>query len=110
MDHHHHPDKYNPNRIIQAANEKLKQEADWQGGDLLFQTALLQWSDDAREAATAAAQESLREALATLYMAYAHFLASAKQFKSTMDAYENATQDSNIAHMVSVLGLLVTTG
>lgn len=87
--------KYDPNRIIQAANEKLQQDADWQGGDHLFQAALLEWSDDARESG----DESLREALATLYMAYANFLAGAKQYKSSMDAYENATLDLNVASM-----------
>uniref|UniRef100_A0A7S3P7M0 Uncharacterized protein n=1 Tax=Amphora coffeiformis TaxID=265554 RepID=A0A7S3P7M0_9STRA len=89
------PDKYNPNRIIEAANEKLQQDADWQGGQLMFQTALLQWSDDAREGG----DEALCEALATLYMAYAHFLASAKQFKSTMEAYDSAITDPVVGKM-----------
>lgn len=95
MDTTYDPDKYNPNRVIEAANEKLQQDADWQGGQLLFQTALLQWSDDAREGG----DEALREALATLYMAYAHYLASAKQFKSTMEAYDSATSDPVVGGM-----------
>ena len=89
------PEKYNPNLIIEAANEKLQQDADWQGGQLMFQTALLQWSDDAREGG----DEALCEALATLYMAYAHFLASAKQYKSTMEAYDSAISDPVVGKM-----------
>jgi hypothetical protein len=90
-------DKYNPNNIISAANSKLQQHSDWEGGQLLFQSALLQWVDDARELQgqpqAAGRYEGLREALATLWLAYCHFLASAHQFKSATEAYEQAVHD-----------------
>jgi hypothetical protein len=90
-------DKYNPNNIISAANAKLQQHSDWEGGQLLFQSALLQWVDDARELQgqpqAAGRYEGLREALATLWVAYCHFLASAHQFKSATEAYEQAVHD-----------------
>lgn len=89
--------KYNPNTIIEAANAKLTQSNDWEGGQLLFQSALLTWSDDARElksaSSTGRVPEELREAVATLWIAYAHYLASAKQFKSATEAYEQAVSD-----------------
>lgn len=83
------PDKYDPNLIIQSANVKLS-SGDLEGGQMIFQSALLTWVDDAREGGTGVDAESLREAIATLWLAYAQFLASAKQFKSATEAYEQA--------------------
>lgn len=80
--------KYDPNVIIQAANDKLA-ASDLEGGQMIFQSALLTWVDDAREG-HGQDIESLREAVATLWLAYAHFLAGAKQFKSATEAYEQA--------------------
>jgi len=75
---------------------------------MVFQSALLTWVDDAREgglgggavgaavsggggaAAVDDPSEQMREAIATLWIAYAHFLANAKQFKSATEAYEQA--------------------
>jgi hypothetical protein len=80
------PNKYDPNVIIQAANEKLA-ASDLSGGQMVFQSALLMWVDDARDMHW---DDSLREAVATLWLAYAQFLARAKQFKSATEAYEQA--------------------
>jgi tetratricopeptide (TPR) repeat protein len=100
------PEKYDPNLIIQEANEKLQQNGDLESGSLVFQTALLTWVDDAREysgsSISAAGNDninntimtidldSLKEAIATLWIAYAQYLANANQFKSTFEAYEQA--------------------
>ena len=82
---------YDPNVIIKAANEKLANN-DLEGGTMLFQSALLDWVDDAREKATTSGgdAEQMREAIATLWIAYAHYLQKAKQFKSATEAYEQA--------------------
>eukprot|EP00934_Nitzschia_sp_Nitz4_P005184 Nitzschia sp. Nitz4//scaffold175_size95217//87336//88934//NITZ4_004739-RA/size95217-processed-gene-0.60-mRNA-1//1//CDS//3329538987//5174//frame0 len=79
---------YDPNIVIQAANSKLA-AGDLQGGQTLFQSALLTWVDDAREGASIHA-DSLREAIATLWIAYAQYLQSAKQYKSATEAFEQA--------------------
>jgi tetratricopeptide (TPR) repeat protein len=82
------PNKYDPNVVIQAADDRLSGN-DLEGGQMVFQSALLSWVDDAREGAAGDA-EHMREAVATLWLAYAHFLAKAKQFKSATEAYEQA--------------------
>ena len=78
---------YDPNLIIQAADEKLANN-DINGGQMLFSAALLDWVDDARENSLGLDQDVMREAIATLWIAYAHFLRKAKQFKSATEAYE----------------------
>lgn len=80
---------YDPAIIIKAADDKLNAN-DVGGGQTLFQTALLNWVDDARFNATSVDAEQMREAIATLWTAYAHFLRKAKQFKSATEAYEQA--------------------
>ena len=83
------PNKYDPNLIIQAADEKLEGN-DFSGAQILFQSALLDWVDDAREGSGGDDPEQLREAVATLWLAYAHFLVKTKQFKSATEAYEQS--------------------
>lgn len=80
---------YDPNIIIKAANDKFA-AGDLEGGQTLFQSALLNWVDDARELTLD--QEQMKEAIATLWVAYAHFLRQAKQFKSATEAYEQAME------------------
>lgn len=82
---------YDPNVIIKAADEKLANN-DLEGGTMLFQSALLDWVDDAREQVTTSGgdAEQMREAIATLWISYAHYLQKAKQFKSATEAYEQA--------------------
>jgi tetratricopeptide (TPR) repeat protein len=86
---------YDPNVIIKAADDKLANN-DLEGGQMLFQSALLDWVDDAREKVNTgmggADTEQMREAIATLWIAYAHYLGKAKQFKSATEAYEQAAQ------------------
>jgi hypothetical protein len=99
---------YNPTAVIAAAHAKLS-AGDWEGGQFIFQSSLLEWTDDAREAAgqtmdhgaTATNSSSLsndyaipeqqREAVATLWLAYAQYLIDAKQYKSATQAYADAT-------------------
>eukprot|EP00980_Cylindrotheca_fusiformis_P008150 scaffold1727_cov133-Cylindrotheca_fusiformis.AAC.53 len=80
---------YDPSIIIKAADDKLAAN-DVSGGQTMFQTALLNWVDDARFNASSLDPEQMREAIATLWTAYAHFLRKAKQFKSATEAYEQA--------------------
>ena len=93
-------DKFDPNVVITAANDKLQASGDLEGGQLIFQSALLTWVDDARESLSSTSNEDAmlqKEAIATLWLAYAQFLASAKQFKSATEAYEQAVS-CPIAH------------
>lgn len=85
-----HTRSYDPNIIIRAANDKLALN-DLNAGQTLFQTALLNWVDDAREGADVD-PDALKEAIATLWVAYAHFLVRAKQFKSATQAFEDALE------------------
>lgn len=90
---------YDPNIIIRAAHDKLA-GGDLAGGQTLFQSALLNWIDDARESSVGADAERLKEAVATLWIAYAQFLMGAKQFKSATEAFENAVSDQVVgAHV-----------
>ncbi|GKY91457.1 hypothetical protein MPSEU_000118000 [Mayamaea pseudoterrestris] len=89
-------DKYDPNAIIQAANQKLANDADIDGGSMVFQSALLEWSDDAREGHHS---ETLTEAIATLWIAYAQFYANHKQFKTATEIYEQAVSDPVAKHV-----------
>lgn len=85
-----HTRSYDPNIIIRAAHDKLT-TGDLAGGQTLFQSALLNWVDDAREGSTMDA-DSLKEAIATLWVAYAQFLMNAKQYKSATEAFEQAIE------------------
>jgi hypothetical protein len=85
MDHFAH----DPNLIIQAAEEK-KAAGDLPGAHMLFESALLEWGDEAREGVGG---EQMREALATLWLAYAGFHRDNKAWKSAMDTYEQAIND-----------------
>ena len=81
---------YDPNQIIQAAQEKAASN-DFAGGQMVFQSALLDWVDDARET-TAGNADTIQEAVATLWLAYAQYQAENKQFKSATETYEQAVQ------------------
>jgi hypothetical protein len=50
------PNKYDPNMIISAADDKLSGN-DLEGGQMVFQSALLSWVDDAREGAAGDAEQ-----------------------------------------------------
>jgi hypothetical protein len=81
--------QHDPNLIIQAAEEK-RSAGDLSGANLLFESALLEWGDEAREGIGG---EPLRDALANLWLAYADFHRSNKAWKSAMDTYEQAIND-----------------
>lgn len=81
--------QHDPNLIIQAAEDK-KAAGDLQGAQMLFEGALLEWGDEAREGAGG---DQLREALATLFLAYGDFHRNNKAWKSAMDTYEQAISD-----------------
>jgi len=61
--------QHDPNLIIQAAEEK-KAAGDLSGAHMLFESALLEWGDEAREGVGG---EQLRDALTTMWLAYADF-------------------------------------
>jgi tetratricopeptide (TPR) repeat protein len=81
--------QHDPNLIIHAAEER-KSAGDLSAAHMLFESALLEWGDEAREGMGG---EQLREALATLWLAYADFHRSNKAWKSAMDTYEQAIND-----------------
>lgn len=81
---------YDPNVVIKAAEGKLA-AGDIQGGQTLFQSSLFNWVDDA-QFGNAPNKDQLREAIATLWISYAHYLQKAKQFKTASEAYEDATK------------------
>jgi tetratricopeptide (TPR) repeat protein len=86
------PRNYDPNIIMKAADDKLT-NGDVNGGQMLFQSALLDWVDDARENISHQQdQDQMREAIATLWIAYTQFLRKAKQFKSATEAFEQAVE------------------
>ena len=82
---------YDPNHVIKKADEKLV-AMDIQGGQTLYQSALLSWVDDAQFGGDSGNIDQLREAIATLWISYAHYLQKAKQYKSTSEIYEDATK------------------
>lgn len=71
---------YDPNIIIQAAEEKRKQN-DINGAQMMYMSALLDWVDAAREGGVRD-PDQVREAIATLWLAYAHFNLSANMVRS----------------------------
>lgn len=89
---------YNPAAVMTAAHAQLA-AGDWEGGQFLFQSSLLEWTDDVREGgagesstttAISAEEEQQREAIATLWLGYAQYLVDAKQYKSATRAYDDA--------------------
>ena len=64
-------ESYDPNVIIQAAEEK-RQQNDISGAQMMYMSALLNWVDAAREGGVRDLDQ-VREAIATLWLAYAHF-------------------------------------
>jgi tetratricopeptide (TPR) repeat protein len=85
------PRQYDPTLILHAAEEK-RSLGDLAGAQLLFESALLEWGDDAREKKRDVDQ-NLYDAITTLWLAYADFHRANKAWKSAMDAYEQAIQD-----------------
>ena len=83
--------KYDPNVVIATANAA----PDLDSGRFIFQSALLEWVDDAREGGAQlqdGAGEQIREAVATLWLALAQYLMQSKQFKSATETLDEAVQ------------------
>ena len=87
---HNKRSNYDPNVVITAADAKLA-AGDVQGGQTLYQSSLFNWVDDAQFGGPENIDQ-LREAIATLWISYAHYLQKAKQFKTAAEAYEDATK------------------
>ena len=85
-----HDGNYDPSPIISEAESKWEKDKDIEGAVLVYQTALLEWGDDAM---TGTDDESLRDGMASLYVAYANLYRKAKQYKSCEEAYEQAVED-----------------
>jgi hypothetical protein len=73
-------DNFDPSVIIRAADEKRKTN-DINGAQMIFMSALLDWVDSAREGQVSN-PDQVREAIATLWIAYAHFNQSANMVSS----------------------------
>lgn len=76
-------DNFDPSVIIRAADEKRKSN-DINGAQMIFMSALLDWVDSAREGQVSN-PDQVREAIATLWIAYAHFNQSANMVSSECD-------------------------
>ncbi|KAL7557986.1 hypothetical protein ACA910_021102 [Epithemia clementina (nom. ined.)] len=99
--------KYDPNVVIRAAQDKLNENNDFEGGQMIFQSALLTWVDDAREISQNSNNgnidyDTMQQAIVTLWLAYAEFLSSVHQFKSAMEAYEQAVSCPVAGHVGTV--------
>jgi tetratricopeptide (TPR) repeat protein len=79
---------YDPSIVIQAAEKKLA-AGDLSGGQELFQTSLFNWIDDVQFSSTID-KDTLKEAVATLWVSYAQYLSKAKQNASAINAFEDA--------------------
>ena len=93
------PPKYDPNTVIASAHQKCA-SGDWEGGQFTFQSHLLEWTDDVREGTLSHHHQDihqLREAITTLYLAYAQYLITAQQFKSAIEVYEDAIHTTVLA-------------
>ena len=77
------PSKYDPNAIILAAEERREQN-DIQGAHMIFESALLDWADDAREGAND--PDHMKEAIATLWLGYADFHKTSKMVRSHLNS------------------------
>lgn len=81
--------EYSPSTIIHAAETKASQ-GDIPGAEMLYQEALLNWVDDAREGSNDS--KKMADAIADLWCAYAEFFRGLKKYKSCLEAFESATQ------------------
>lgn len=79
-------ESFDPNVIIQAAEEKRRQN-DINGAQMMYMSALLNWVDAAREGGVRDPEQA-REAIATLWLALAHFNQSANMVRPRMNVYE----------------------
>jgi len=84
------PSKYDPNAIMLAAEAKREQQ-DLHGAHMMFESALLDWADDAREGSID--PDQMKEAIATLWLGYADFHKTSKMFRTCMETYEKAVSD-----------------
>jgi len=87
---HDRRSNYDPNVVIKAADAKLS-AGDVEGGQTLYQSSLFNWVDDAQFGGPQNIDQ-LREAIATLWISYAHYLQKAKQFKTALETYKDATK------------------
>lgn len=82
--------KYDPDVIVKGAEAK-RDANDIAGAQMLYQQALLDWVDDAREGTDLGLDPTrMREAIATLWIAYANLSRQAQMYKSASEAYEAA--------------------
>ena len=71
-------DLYSPSRIIDEASKKVS-EGDLQGAEMLYQEALLDWVDDAREGNDANNPDKMKNAIAELWCGYATYFFKLKK-------------------------------
>mmetsp|Transcript_38820 Transcript_38820/g.116721 ORF Transcript_38820/g.116721 Transcript_38820/m.116721 type:complete len:598 (-) Transcript_38820:64-1857(-) len=76
--------------VIKEADAKFAAK-NLDGARIIYQSALLDWVDDAREGSGGEAPDLLKDKITTLWIAYANLNKRAKMFKSATEAYEAAT-------------------
>lgn len=75
--------------VIRDADAKFAAK-DLEGARMVYQSALLDWVDDAREGSGGEALNLLGDKITSLWIAYANLNKRAKMFKSATEAYEAA--------------------
>lgn len=95
-------ESFDPNTIIRAAEEK-RQQGDVAGAQMMFQSALLNWVDAAREGGVSD-PDQVREAIATLWLAYAQFNDSLKMVRCVFQLFvcfiQTCLTFSSLIHLI----------
>lgn len=96
-------ENFDPNTIIQAAEEKRRQN-DISGAEMMYKSALLDWVDAAREGGVRDPEQA-REAIATLWLAYAQFNQSNNMVRRSTDWREVNARALCMSHTLTLLFL-----
>ncbi len=80
-------DQHNPQVVIQEANEKFENN-DIQGAQMVYQTALLTWPDDASFGDDPVIVKHISEGVATLWIEYASLNARANLVSGTFFCFQ----------------------
>lgn len=77
---------HNPDKIIQEANVKFE-SGDLSGAQMTYQSALLEWVDEAQFGSPS---QQLLDSIASLWISYASLNQKANQMKAATEAFESA--------------------
>jgi len=98
--------QHNPELISREARKKFDED-DIDGAKMIYQSALLDWVDDAREMSSSADSVTItriKESIATLWVEYAGMYRQGKKFKAATETYEAAVNCTVAGSMGKVWG------